>query len=116
MSDHMTIHDKRYDVKDFVHEHYNDTLPVHTSDADVHVLWVASDRMKWFKSMADAAQTQHEYDLFTAIYDDYQMIFYGILYATSCNSDKLAAKDATINDLKARLGDKTTENIFAQTG
>lgn len=90
MTEHMTLEDKTFELKEFVHAVYNCALPPHTSDIDVNALWEARRRIVIFKDMADNAETQRDYDLFLAIHEDYKMFFYAVLYAISSHSDKLS--------------------------
>lgn len=80
----------RQDVQDFTAEVFNSTLPPHTENADIRLLWVAADRMVWFKQMAEASKTEREFNFMMAIYHDYEMLYGAALHAIDMKSTEIA--------------------------
>ncbi len=98
----MTLEDKTFELKEFIHSTYETTLPAHTNHTDVNALWTARKRIVMFKDMANTANSESDYNLFMAIHEDYKMFFYAVLYAISKHSDELSS-------LRQQLAEKNAQ-------
>lgn len=84
------IQEMTYDVTTFLWNNYQERIPDHTTQADIKALWMACDRIQMFKRMADMADTEFEYNLFTALTNDYEVMASAFLHAIDVKSDEMA--------------------------